>query len=109
MNRLRLSILSALLAGVVYGCSPHYYRCTENGVAFFLRQPDAKQVILYASLDGFAAHVTENKDGLWVFTLPSDREFCYFYEIDGEIYTPWCRQTEDDDFGLQNCIYVPDL
>jgi hypothetical protein len=109
MNRFRLSILTVLLAGAICGCSPHYYRSTEDGVAFFLRKPDAKQVILYTSLDGFAPHITENKDGLWFVILPSGREFCYFYEIDGEVYTPWCYLTEKDSFGMKNCVYAPDL
>ncbi len=45
----------------------------------------------------------------WRVTLPGEYEFTYFYMIDGKPFLPPCRFTEKDDFGSENCIFVPDM
>ena len=46
---------------------------------------------------------------MWEVTLSLGDEFRYFYMADGALVLPPCRYKEKDDFGSENCIFVPNL
>ena len=45
----------------------------------------------------------------WLVTIPAGSEFTYFYIADGAVYLPPCCFTEKDDFGSENCLFIPDM
>ena len=99
----------ALTVGIV-GCTTHYVEPLSDKVILYLKQPAAEQVFLACSLDGFThrpAHRTRN--GLWAAAVEPNREFRYFYIVDGKVVVPPCQFREMDDWGGENCIYVPRL
>jgi hypothetical protein len=92
------------------GCATHYYKIDADSVNLYLRLPEAKDVYFSTSLDDFALYPTEQvKSGIWAVTVPANREFTYFYKVDGNIYLPECKLREKDDFGDENCVFMPDL
>lgn len=93
------------------GCaSRHYYTVEKDAVRICLREPDAKAVYFASSLDGFEpVKAKKNGDETWEVTVPKDVEFRYFYIVDGVVYVPLCTFKEHDDFGSENCIYVPGM
>jgi hypothetical protein len=97
------------LIGLLGGCAAHYYRtdAPNAAVRFYLRHPEAKTVILHASGDGYKPQKAELFNGRWINTLPIAQEFSYFYRVDGEVFVPECPFKEQDDFGAENCIFVP--
>jgi hypothetical protein len=109
MKRYLLFWIAINLMVFLGGCAAHYYRTDDASatVNFYLRDPDAKTVILYASSDGFKPRKAELLNGRWTNTLPIAQEFSYFYRVDGEIFVPGCRFREADDFGTENCIFLP--
>ena len=108
MKRFR-AILGAVLFCLLFGCSTHYYRADEDGVTLHLREQETGSVILFTSIDGFLPNAAEQIDGTWINRVPSNREFSYFYKVNGKYMIPDCRFKEKDDFGTENCIYVPGL
>ncbi|MFZ0449574.1 MAG: hypothetical protein WAL98_10040 [Desulfatiglandaceae bacterium] len=92
------------------GCAAHYYRLNADIVNLYLRMPDARCVNILTSLDNFSPHRAEkiNAD-TWKITVPATREFRYFYTVDGSVYLPECKSKEKDDFGTENCIFVPQM
>jgi len=101
-------ILIAVYIGLS-GCVPRHY--TRNGldsVKLYLRVPGASIVQFASSVDHYQVHDTQkNGLGLWEVSIPRNCEFKYFYIVDGSAYLPDCRFKERDDFGKQNCIYLP--
>ena len=98
-----VSLLSA-------GCATHYYRIKSDRVNLYLRLPEAQIVYFSSSLDGFGLYRTKNlESGIWEVAVPETREFTYFYKVDGVIFLPDCKLKEKDDFGDENCIFIPDL
>ena len=92
------------------GCSTHYYRINDSKIHLYLKEPKAKDVFFASSLDGFELHRAEQKkNGMWEVTLPLGTEFSYFYMADGVLLIPPCRYKEKDDFGSENCIFIPKL
>jgi len=90
------------------GCATHYYRSNADSVTLYLKAPGARVVKLATSLDEFILHrVQSTGAGTWEITVPAAREFAYFYMVDGRFYLPDCELKETDDFGAQNCIFVP--
>ena len=91
------------------GCVPmHYTRNGLDSVKLYLRVPGASIVQFASSGDHYQVHDTQkNGLGLWEISVPRHREFKYFYIVDGSAYLPDCRFKERDDFGKQNCIYLP--
>ena len=102
----RLMMLIGLLS-VLTGCASHYYRIQDGQLALYLDRPDAREVILASSLDGFQPHEARKVAGRWVVSLPSDRAFRYYYMLDGQVFLPPCRMKERDDFGSENCVFEP--
>ncbi len=104
-----IRFLSAILLLSVSACtSDHYIARQSKGVTIYLDAPKASKVIFVSSADSFKEHTT-HKDyrGLWTISNLADREFDYFYIVDGRVYVPACRYKEKDDFGAANCVYVP--
>jgi hypothetical protein len=91
-------------------CSTHYYKKNGDTISFYLKSKDAQDVHFQYSLDGFSSHEAENVKGdTWCVSVPSVREFSYFYMVDGKVYIPPCQFTEKDDFGNENCIFTEGL
>jgi hypothetical protein len=91
------------------GCAPmHYTRGDSDFVTLYLRLPGTINVQFASSTDHYQIHDTQkNAMGLWEISVPHQPEFRYFYLVDGSAYLPDCRFKERDDFGKQNCIYLP--
>ena len=102
------ALLTAAILFLMPGCSAHYYRTRNNSVSFYLTAPAAHRVYFASSLDEFTLHAaTRSSDQTWQIEVPDGREFKYFYVVDGNVYVPDCRLKETDDFGSQNCLFVP--
>jgi hypothetical protein len=92
------------------GCATHYYRMNADRVNLYLRMPEAKVVYVSTSMDEFALYRTKKlESGIWEVAVPATREFTYFYKVDGNIFLPDCKLKEQDDFGDENCIFIPDM
>jgi hypothetical protein len=86
----------------------HYYSVEYDTVTFCLDLTGAKNVYLAHSLDNYIPHKAKAvKDGRWEFSMTANFEFRYFYIVDGGVYLPECQFRETDDFGSENCIFVP--
>jgi hypothetical protein len=109
MKRHLFSLIAALF--LLSGCAAgHFYRIEGGNVHFYLRAPDRATVLFASSLDGYRLNeATRVKKGLRRVALPAEREFKYFYIIDGEVFLPPCELKEKDDFGAENCVYSPDM
>ena len=103
-----LAILVSALC-LLSGCAHHYYKITKKGVHIYLRKKTTGIVQIAYSLDGYQPHRTKKaKEETWVFLVPANTEFSYFYIVGGAMYLPSCKSREQDDFGSENCLYVPD-
>ena len=96
-----------LLACTFCACNPHHHRMDGEHVILVLRHPDAEQVVLFCSLDGFKPRVAEKVFNYWESVVPAGETFRYFYRIDDAPFVPDCPMKEKDDFGLENCVYDP--
>lgn len=101
-------LLSVLL--VLSGCaSKHSVKIKDNEVLLYFKQPDAREVIFASNRDLFQYHRARNDNGgVWVYSMPKNEEFVYFYIVDGQVTVPDCENTVKDDFGSRNCVYVPE-
>jgi hypothetical protein len=103
-------LLSIIAFSVFTGCAHHYYRVKGGAVELYLKRPEAIAVAFASSLDGYQLHPAEKRDSsTWKVTVPTYREFTYFYIVDGVLFVPSCKFKEKDDFGATNCIYIPGL
>jgi hypothetical protein len=103
-----------VLLGVIFlflaGCGTHYYKISGNSVSLFLKSPDARKVYFASSLNQYKLQPAEKmKCGVWEIEVSAAREFRYFYKVDGVVYLPDCRLKERDDFGAENCVFVPNM
>lgn len=106
----KLVIVTLMFFVGLGGCSTHYYRINGSKIHLYLEKPDAKSVYFASSLDGYVLHPVKQKDnGIWEVTLSLGDEFSYFYMADGILFIPPCKHKEQDDFGSENCIFVPNL
>ena len=88
----------------------HYYSVEQGTVSLYLNGSESNLVYFVSSLDGYKLHKAERiDDDTWEVQVPSDNEFEYFYIVDGVFYVPACRMKKKDDFGTENCIYVPGM
>lgn len=101
--------LSLLLVLSLTGCSSTHYTMSRDGmVDMYLKHDRAKEVVFASSVDNFRTHrLRKRNDDLWVMEGLADREFRYFYLVNGSVYLPDCYSRETDDFGSWNCIYQP--
>jgi len=103
-------LLFSLLVFALAGCARHYYRLDDGSIRIFLRAPQASSVYFASSLDNFELHPADKSgSGTWVVSVDSDTQFSYFYVIDGQPYVPECTYKEYDDFGGENCVFIPGM
>jgi len=106
MKRCLFPFFAAVL--MISSCVGRFYRVADDQVTFYLELPDAQQVDFACSLDEFRLHKIKKKQvGTWEVAVPADMEFRYFFIVDGVVYLPGCDIREADDFGSENCIFVP--
>ncbi len=107
----RLTFFLIVLAILLTACaSTHEYMVKDNKLYLRINKPNAKTIYFASSLDGFTPQKAEKlNNGQWQIATSSGAEFRYFYIIDGFLYTPPCTLKERDDFGAENCIYVPGM
>lgn len=100
----------SLLVFALTGCAHHYYRTHGSALHIFLKAPEATSVYFASSLDNFVLHPAEKTDsGTWIISVDADTQFSYFYVIDGQTYVPECTYKEQDDFGGENCVFIPEM
>jgi hypothetical protein len=108
MTRWILIIL--LSVWVLMGCATHYQNIKGEQVYMYLKDPGSQTGFFASSLDGFQPHpLTRHTPKTWLIRLPAEHEFTYFYIMDGQPFLPDCQYKEKDDFGSENCIFIPDL
>ena len=100
-------IILMLLLFVLSACISHHHRIDGDHVILTLRHPDAKNVVLFCSLDGFKPRAAKKVSNSWVSKLPVGDTFRYFYQIDDKPFVPDCPMKEKDDFGSENCVFDP--
>lgn len=96
-----------LLTFAFSACISHHYRIDGDRMILTLRYPDAHNVVLFCSLDGFKPKVATTVSNNWEFEVPAGETFRYFYRVDDTLFVPDCPMKEKDDFGFENCIYDP--
>ena len=103
-----LLFLLILLALVVSACAEkHYSKLMGNEVAFYYKDSKAQEVLFASSQDNYKLLAArEDRNHLWEISVPAEKEFAYFYVVDGIITLPDCTYTENDDFGSKNCLYI---
>lgn len=100
-------ILSAFLLFST-GCAVRQYKVINHELHLYLDGKKAEKVYLLTSLDEFKPHKAVKTDsGDWEAVMPSDMEFRYFFLIDGNVFIPDCEMKEKDDFGSEDCVYIP--
>ena len=88
----------------------HSVEVTNGSLSFYYSDPGAKEIFFASSVDHFHSHpAVRGTGGIWRVTVPLNKEFVYFYIVDGKITVPDCPNTVLDDFGAKNCIYVSDM
>jgi len=108
MKRRVLSMLLTLWA--LGGCAMPYQKVKGNQVYLCLKDTTSRTAFFASSLDGFQRHsLTRHSKNAWCITLPADQEFTYFFITDDRPVIPDCPYREKDDFGFENCIFIPDL
>ena len=90
-------------------CRSHYFRTESDHVVLILKYQEARNVVLFCSLDGFKPRTAKNISGNWESAVQAGEIFKYFYQVDGTLFVPDCPMKEKDDFGSENCIYDPQL
>lgn len=108
MIKILMAIFAALI--ILSGCvNNYYYQIKNDKVHIFFHEPKAGKVFFLSSLDQFELHETvKNEKGQWEISVPAGQTFEYFFIVDGTLSIPPCNQKEKDDFGSENCVYMPD-
>jgi len=108
MIRPLITVCGAFL--ILSSCASHnYYELKDNDLYIYLTEPDAEKVYFVSSLDQFERHeALKNESGIWEVTLPPDQSFIYFFIVDETVLLPPCNHKVRDDFGSENCIYMPE-
>ena len=103
-----LTLIAAFLWTM--SCAGHVYKAPDEKVILYLELPKAQHVYFASSLDEYRLQkVNKMKTDRWEIAVPAQREFRYFFLVDGSVYLPACEYREADDFGSENCIFVPKL
>jgi len=106
----RLIVAALFLTMSLPGCTNHFYRIKGNLIHIYLEKPGVNTVSFASSEDGYQLHQAEKIDSkTWLVKMPAGLEFSYFYIVDGIAYVPPCRFKEKDDFGSENCIFIPGM
>ena len=106
----RWVILLILVIVIPGGCVTHSQDIKGGQVYLYLKDTSSQTAFFASSLDGFQHHpLTRHTQKTWFISLPAEHEFTYFYIMDGQPFLPDCPYKEKDDFGSENCIFVPAL
>lgn len=101
-----IPIMATVLA--TGGCSTHYHTIRNGQVDVYLDAPQAQSVSLVVAGEIFErVPAARTQLGAWKVTLNRAKEFKYFYLVDGNVYLPDCPLRERDDFGANNCVFLP--
>lgn len=105
----RIFLITAACFILITGCARHYYyRITDSELHIHINQPGAEKVFILCSFDGYKPReAINNGSGRWESILPANAEFKYFYIVDEKVFIPECKMKETDDFGDENCVYIP--
>lgn len=107
MRKLFFILVAAAIA--LTGCQSHYYKINDDSVSMYLKNPEAGSVLFASSQEGFNCQkASKTDDRTWEVTLPYTSGFSYFYIVDGKVFIPPCRFKENDDFGSENCLFIPE-
>jgi hypothetical protein len=102
--------LVLFLVGLAGCATLSHYKIDGTRLHMYLQKPDAREVYFASSIDAFVLHPTRmNDNGNWEVVIPLGYEFRYFFVVDGTVILPPCRYKERDDFGSENCIFIPEL
>ena len=106
----RFAILSLLMTMMFAACSNHYLRVENEQTYLFLKARHAQSVMFASSLDRFQWRIADRINGqTWQIAIPRDIPQTYIYFVDNQIFLPDCRFKEQDDFGSENCLYIPGM
>ena len=98
----------SLFIALTAGCAVHEYKVIDQELHIYIKDKDAEKVHILCSLDEYTPRQAIVDDsGTWEVVLPSDMEFKYFFIVDDEVFIPACEMKEEDDFGSENCVYIP--
>jgi len=104
---------SLLLLFIIFtlGCAQlHSVQVHDDKLSFYYHNAKAEKVLFASSTDHFNYQPAIKGPGdVWQVTVPLNKEFSYFYIVDGEITLPDCPNTVLDDFGAKNCLYLFDM
>lgn len=103
-------IFPILIVLAAAGCSTHYSRVENGRVYLFLKAKNAESVQFASSIDHFQWRPAEKINRqTWRIVVAADIPQAYIYLVDDQVVLPDCRFREKDDFGSENCIYVPGM
>ena len=103
------AVLAIIMLLGMTGNGAHFYSVRGDTVIFYLEKPKARNVYFAHSRDGYKLHrVGAGNPGAWAIAMSAESEFSYFYVVDGNVHVPACEFREADDFGTENCIFVPE-
>ncbi len=109
-NSLYLTIQGLLLGFILFtmGCAQqHSVEVNNDSLSFYYSDAEAKEILFASSIDQFHSRPASKESGdMWKVTVPLNKEFVYFYIVDGKVTMPDCPNTVLDDFGTKNCLYV---
>ncbi len=101
--------LSLLLLFCLAGCAASPTISRQDGhLDFRLHLPEAGEVLFASSRNSYQPQpLHRDRQGRWITRIPAEREFHYFFLVDGKLYLPDCRYRQHDDFGTATCIHQP--
>ena len=101
-------LLIPVLFLITAGCATHHYEVKNDRLHIYVQNPEAEKVYMLCSLDEYQPHQAINTgSGTWETVLSPYMEFKYFFLVDGKVFIPPCEFKEKDDFGSENCVYIP--
>jgi 1,4-alpha-glucan branching enzyme len=113
---LRVATFACLIVGLS-GCAktikPELPKPVAGGMRFSLLAPDAKQISLVGSFNGWAEGATQLKmsdgTGLWSVDVPlGEGEYTFMYLVDGTewVTPPLAEDFVTDGFGQTNGVVI---
>lgn len=110
-SRVAIKYLLVLSILTLTACAPvHYTRVQGNLVSLYLTREDAVEVLLFSSANGYRPLLASKiENDTWAVSVDYQDEFEYFYKVDGKVVVPDCELKVNDDFGSQNCVFLPGL
>lgn len=106
---MRSSIIAMwITAGVLFlsGCSS-WPTAPDRHIRLSIQAPYADSVTFACSRYDFEPMpAMRESDSKWSVEVPGDREFTYFFIVDGTVTLPDCQAREMDDFGDISCLFL---